>query len=115
MPIVAESGPLTFGGPGDGTPSPTRVPTGVPSSPTPSGPNIEPSSNFVAAHQAFIQQVDTLNSCFKKEEIKNLTNTEIDEHLQIAMIDKYIVQHNDMFCSKQGVKNLSDKLQRFID
>lgn len=113
MPIVATSQPIIFGGNG-GTPS-----TPLPYSPTP--PVITPKppsiigSAFVLQHQDFIQQIDNLNDCFKKESILNLTETELEDHLQIAMIDKYITQNEDMYCSMQGVKNLSNKLKRFID
>ena len=114
MPIVAESGPLIFGANGS-SPSPTTpTPHVTPSTPLPVQP-ITPSSDFVAKHQQFIQQIDSLNSCFKSNQITHFTNTEIQEHIQIAMIDKYLVKHDDMFCSKQGIKNLSDKLKRFID
>lgn len=112
MPIVATGPPIIFGGNG-GTPS-----TPLPYSPTPPitpGPPIISGSAFVLQHQDFIQQVDTLNACFKKESILNLTETELEDHLQIAMIDKYITQNEDMYCSMQGVKNLSNKLKRFID
>ena len=112
MPVVATSEPLIFGETGP-SPSPT-IPYIPPTTPVPIQPII-PSSNFVAAHQQFIKQIDNLNNCFKDNQITNFTNTEIQEHIQIAMIDKYLVQHDDMYCSKQGIKNLSDKLKRFID
>ena len=113
MPIVAESGPLIFGANGS-SPSPTTPTPYIPPT-TPIPAPITPSSNFVEKHIQFVQQIDTLNSCFKSNQITNFTNNEIQEHLQVAMIDKYLVKHEDMFCSKQGIKILSDKLKRFID
>jgi|LGOV01.1.fsa_nt_gb hypothetical protein len=118
MPIVATSGPLIFG---DDSTVPTIFPP--PTTPSPSydepyyeSPIISPgSSDFVATHQFFIEQIDNLNSCFKREQIVNLNDQQFEDHIQIAKIDKYIVQKDDMYCSTQGVKNLSDKLKRFID
>lgn len=119
MPIVATSMPLIFGG------SDETVPTITPPPITPvpyyEDQYYEPiiispdSSSFVATHQQFIQQIDNLNCCFKREQISNLNDQEFEDHIQIAKIDKYIVQNDDMYCSKQGVKNLSDKLKRYID
>lgn len=114
MPIVATSPPIIFGG-DDTNGAPTRTP--VPRTPSPKtpGPPIHSTSDFVTQHQSFIQQVDNLNNCFKKESIINFTKTELEDHLQIAMIDKYLTQNEDMYCTMQGVKNLSNKLKRFID
>jgi len=117
MPIVATSRPMIFGGsesdPTITPPSPTEIPYYDPSyEPLIISPE---SSDFVATHQFFIQQIDTLNSCFKREQIVNLNDQQFADHIAIAKIDKYIVQNDDMYCSTQGVKNLSDKLKRFID
>ncbi len=118
MPIVATSRPLIFGGDSS---VPTIVPPTITPSPSYDDPYYDPniispdSSNFVAAHLSFIQQIDNLNSCFKREQIVNLDDQEFEDHITIAKIDKYIVQHDDMYCSTQGVKNLSDKLKRLID
>lgn len=117
MPIVATSSPLIFGG---NEPDPTFTPphpTDIPYyDPSHEQPIISPnSSDFVATHQFFIQQIDNLNSCFKREQITNLDDQQFVDHMAIAKIDKYIVQNDDMYCSTQGVKNLSDKLKRFID
>ena len=118
MPIVATSMPLIFGG---DEPVPTITPPPITPSPHYDEPYYDPiiispdSSDFVATHQFFIQQIDNLNSCFKREQIVNLNDQQFEDHIQIAKIDKYIVQNDDMYCSTQGVKNLSDKLKRFID
>lgn len=113
MPIVATSRPLIFGG---NDPVSTITPPPSYDEPYHDPIFISPdSSDFVATHQFFIQQIDNLNSCFKQEQIINLDDQQFKDHITIAKMDKYIVQHDDMYCSTQGVKNLSDKLKRFID
>ena len=59
--------------------------------------------------------VDSLTSCFKRADLPNYTDDEFSLHVQIAMVDKYLTQEKDMFCSKQAVENLSTKLKRFVE
>ena len=117
MPVVAESPPLIFGG----TPSPTPTPTPKPRTPTPTPrpvytptptPYLPTPSNCVARHEQFINRVDSLNACFKRQELSDFNDQDFIDHTQIAMIDKYITQEGDMYCSMKGVQILNKALKR---
>ena len=121
MPIIAESPPLIFGAtptpaPRPVTPTPPPIVTPVPSTPVPS-PAFTPTPvpvcvNFVARHEQFIDRVDSLSACFKREELTDFSDQEFSNHSQVAMKDRYIVQEKDMFCSMQGVNALTKTLRR---
>jgi hypothetical protein len=106
MPIVAESPPIIFGGP---TTSPTSTPTPTPTT-TPQK-TIVP-GEFVAVHSRFISRINELSSCFKREMLTDFTDQDFLDHSNVAIIDKYIVQNNDMYCSMQGVTALVKTLKR---
>lgn len=120
MPVVAESPPLIFGG----TPAPTITPTPTPKparTPKPTTPTPTPTpyytpapscADFVARHQQFINHVDGLNACFKRTELGDFTDQEFSDHSTVAMMDKYITQEKDMFCSMKGVQILTKALKR---
>ncbi len=121
MPIVAVSPPLIFGGTPSPTPAPVRTPTPVPvRTPRPGGtltPTATPGplpgiSGFVERHDQFINRVDELNACFRRDELSDFSDQEFFDHSQIAMKDKYIVQEKDVYCSMQGVQALTKTLRR---
>ena len=114
MPVVAESPPLIFGGTPAPTPIPTVTPTPTPRpivTPTPA-PISPGAALFVTRHQRFIGLVDGLNACFKRTEISEFTDQEFSDHATVAIMDKYIAQEKDMFCSMQGVNALTKTLRR---
>lgn len=122
MPVVAESPPLIFGGtPAPATPTPTPTPTPKPSkTPTPThtptpAPYYTPAptcADFVARHGQFINRVDGLNACFKRTELGDFTDQEFLDHSSVAMMDKYITQEKDIYCSMKGVQILTKALKR---
>lgn len=106
MPIIAESGPLIFS-PESATPTPTPVTPSPAVTPTPAVP-----SDFVAAHKRFIDSVNRFN-CFKREDMPQFNDADFKTHIEIAGIDKYIVESKDQYCTMQGVQDLAKKLKRF--
>jgi hypothetical protein len=109
VPVVAESPPLIFGG----TPTPTRTPTPTPRPTQPPTPTPTPTpSDFVARHQQFINSVDKLKACFKRTELNDFTDQEFIDHSAVAMMDRYITQEKDMYCSMRGVQILTKALKR---
>jgi len=101
MPVIAESPPIIFGG----TPTPTRTPTPTTTPP----PGV---SSFVARHEQYISRVDSLNACFKRQEISDFTDQEFLDHSAVAMIDRYITQEKDIYCSMKGIQILTKALKR---
>ena len=125
MPIIAESPPLVWGAAPPGEPIPPPV-TPRPPVITPKPPVITPSpgvtppivhipSEMVIKHQAFMNSVDSQPSCFKRKDITGFTDEEFSQHVQLAIIDKYLTQEQDLYCSKQAVQNLSTKLKRYVE
>jgi len=116
MPVIAESGPIIYGeGEGPYTPPtlpPAVGPPGVVIIKPPGACNL---SDILANHKIFIEHVDMLGSCFKREEMPEFTDQNFDLHSNIALVDKYITKNGEMFCSMQAVNNLSQKLKRFKD
>jgi len=113
MPIIAESGPMVFGG--EDTPAPIIPPIIPPI--TPPDP-ITTTSIFANRHKEFIDQVNNINACFKKEQISNFTNEEFETHSQIAMIDKYITRlknNEDVYCTRQATHDMTKTLKRYYD
>ena len=123
MPVIAESPPLVWGAAAPGEPVPPPV-TPKPPVVTPIPPVIAPGvtppivhipTELVIKHQAFMDSVDSQPSCFKRKNITGFTDAEFSQHIQIAMIDQYLTQEQDMYCSKQAVENLSTKLKRYVE
>ena len=113
MPIIAESPPLIFGGTPIPTAQPTIAPTVSPTiSPTGTPRPITITSIFVVRHDEFINRIDGLSACFKRAELNDFTDQEFLDHSQIAMKDKYIVQEMDIYCSMQGINQLTKTLKR---
>jgi len=112
MPIIAESEPIILGEAEEPIipPVPPVVPGVI---------IIKPGycnlSDMLANHKIFIEHVDMLGACFKREEMPEFTNQNFDLHSNIALVDKYITKNGEMFCSMQAVNNLSHKLKRFKD
>jgi len=113
MPVIAESGPLIYG---EGA-EPYVPPT--PPIVTPPGvviikpPGFCDLSDILANHKIFIQHVDMLGACFKREEMPEFTDQNFEIHANIAIVDKYLTKNGEMYCSMQAVQNLSQKLKRF--
>ena len=115
MPIIAESPPLIFGGTTTPTPTPSHTPTPryTPTpTPIPTSTPFPGTSNFVIRHDQFIDRIDGLTACFRRDELSDFTDQEFLDHSQIAMKDKYIAQEKDMYCSMQGVTALTNTLRR---
>jgi hypothetical protein len=112
MPVIAKSPPLIFGGTPAPTPRPTVTPTPTPT-PTPTIPPAPtPSTAFVARHQVFINRIDGLNACFKRTELSDFNDQEFIDHSAVSIMDKYITQEKDMYCSMKGVQILTKALKR---
>ena len=76
-PIVAETGPI-------GAQMPTSsVISSVPGT---------VGSVFVLKHRDFIDQVNALNHCFGREDITGFPLDELEEHIQVALQDNFIVE-----------------------
>jgi len=137
MPVVAVSKPLSLGA--SNTATPTATPTNntpepypfVFETPTPEPTYTQPPvtwtpipietqtpgpvstyTGFSEQHSKFIAQVDSIATCFKKEDIAGFDPDELDEHIATALTDKYITQSGDTYCSMQSVKKLEDSLKR---
>lgn len=121
MPIIAESPPLIFGG-GDGvptvtgTPKPraTKKPKTTPRTTVPIGITGQPvsTSEFVAKHKNFISTIDSLATCFSRDDLTEFADDEFADHIEIAKTDRYVVSDNDTFCTMQAVNNLKSALRR---
>jgi len=120
MPIIGESGPLTFGG------SETSLQPPVITPPVITPPIVQPiqppaegaPTGFSIRHRQFINQINTLGSCFKKEHITGFTNDEFEEHTQVAEIDKFITKMKNqpgIWCTEQSVRDTNKTLQRYYD
>lgn len=118
MPIIAESPPLHYGEGDDMEPSPLPPSPTIPVSPPaviikpPGACNL---ADILANHKVFIGHVDQLGDCFSRKDMPELSDQDFELHKEIAIVDKYITKNGDMYCSKQAVNNLSDKLKRFQD
>jgi len=121
MPIIAQSGPLVFGGNEGQTITPTANPPSEQPEETPSQqtqPSTTSALEFTLRHREFIDQVNTMGSCFKKEQIKNFTSEEFDQHVNVAIIDKYITKlknQTGVYCTEQSAKDINKTLQRYYD
>jgi len=113
MPIIAESPPLTFGSGAAPpvTPAPPKPPTTVIIRP-PANCNL---SDIIKNHQAFIDHVDILGACFKREDMPEFTEQDFEFHKELAVVDKYITMNGNSYCSMQAIQDLSQKLKRFQD
>ena len=125
MPIIAQSPPLIFG---TDTPTPTPVPTftSTPSptltqtpkptktpTPTPT-PEIKIVDNeFVDVHRIFLEKLSS-KECFKKEDLSEFTQQQINDHIEIALQDKFIVNTQDVYCTMDGIHKLTSKIKRTI-
>lgn len=116
MPVIAESGPLIYGEGAEPyvplTPPPIVSPPGVVIIKPPGFCDL---SDILANHKIFIQHVDMLGACFKREEMPEFANQDFEIHANIAIVDKYLTKNGEMYCSMQAVQNLSQKLKRFQD
>lgn len=115
MPIIAESEPIpiTISSTPTHTPTPP-VPSIGPSAPLPiDTPSVVTPTSITERHKQFIDIVNTLPSCFDETAIVGFTGPEFDLHLELASIDKYLIDAgNRTFCSKTAVENLSNALSR---
>lgn len=104
MPIIAESDPIKI--------DIGATPTPVTPAPVTPAPIVKP-SNVLERHRQFISRIDASKACFTKEALPGFTGEEFTLHLEIAKIDKYVVDAGDgHFCSKAAVDTLSKKLER---
>ena len=104
MPIIARSPPLKLKL--EPTPSPV---TPVPVTPTP----IVTPSNILERHRQFIGKINTAQACFARAAFPGFSDDEFSLHLQIAKIDKYVVDAGpELYCSKAAVSKLSKALER---
>jgi len=122
MPVLAQSPPIQLsGGVPTNTPSPTPTPRpGTPRPPrTPKPSTPRPGSNtgmgFAARHQEFVTRLEQIGTCFKRTDIPEFSDTEFQEHSQVAIQDKYLTQDQDRFCSRIAVGNLIEALKRTIN
>lgn len=128
MPIIAESGPVVLGQggtpvppptstPAPRTPAPTRPPSRTPA-PATQPPVYSPqpgSSGFVARHQQFIDRVQSIGACFKREDLPDFSDQEFSDHVQVAQQDRYLAQADqtrNIFCNMQAVSALANSLKR---
>ena len=97
-PIVAETGPI-----GTGT------------APTPAPPPVG-SAKFVRRHKDFINQVNALDHCFSREEIYGFEPDELEEHIQVALQDNFIVEDGDTgrFCTGQIAWRLRERTKGYV-
>lgn len=104
MPIIAESDPIRVDI--GATPAP------VTPAPVTPAPIVKP-SNVLERHRQFIGKINASKACFTKEALAGFTGEEFTLHLEIAKIDKYVVDAGPgLFCSKAAVESLSKKLER---
>ena len=121
MPIIGESGPLTFGGDQEVTkvPPPTQAeqPYTQVTQPTYTPPPAT-ATEFTIRHIEFINSVNSVGSCFSKDQIKGFSNEDFDQHAQVAEVDKYITQlknHPGIYCTEQYTQNIIKTLKRYTD
>lgn len=97
-PIVAETGPI-----GVGRPAPAPIPSIA-------------GSVFVAKHKDFIDQVVALNHCFHRGEILRFTPEELEEHINVALQDNFIIEdgRTGHFCTGQVAWRLKTLTQGYV-
>lgn len=102
MPIIARSPPIKL----------KLEPTPSPITPTPTTPIVKP-GNVLERHRLFISKVDAAQACFAKSALLGFSDDEFNLHLQIAKIDKYVVDAGpELYCSKAAVSKLAKALER---
>ena len=99
-PIVATTGPIGMGV--------------EPTKPTPVIPII--TTEFVAKHKIFIDEVNALNHCFTRGEILSFPPEELEGHIQVALQDNFIVEDGDTgrFCTGQVAWELKARTQGYV-
>ena len=99
MPIVAETGPIGMGTPIAPTPPPSVA-----------------GSEFVAKHKDFIDQVVGLNHCFHRGEILRFTPEELEEHINVAVQDNFIIEDGmtGNFCTGQVAWRLKELTKGYV-
>lgn len=95
-PIVAETGPIGMG--------------------TPISPPSVLGSVFVVKHKDFIDQVVALNHCFHRGEILRFTPEELEEHINVAVQDNFIIEdgRTGNFCTGQVAWRLKELTKGYV-
>lgn len=127
MPVIEQSPPLLFGE-GEQPPVtppimppiiPPVTPPVTPPTTTPPGIIIMPGtcnlSDIVKNHRVFVGHVNTLNKCFRRDDMPEFSDQDFEFHKELSTIDKFIVPNENYLCSMQAIQNLSDKLKRIKD
>lgn len=111
MPIIAQSGPLPFD---MGEPTPIHTPTPPPTS-APSQPS-GVTSLFVLKHGNFIDQIEKIDRCFGREDIRGFGVDELEDHIAVALQDNYIVEDGDSrrYCAGQVAWRLKERTKGYV-
>jgi len=98
-PIVGQTGPI-----------------GTRTSPTPAPVPSIAGSVFVAKHKDFIDQVVSLDHCFHRDEIRRFTPEELEEHINVALQDNYIIEdgRTGSFCTGQVAWRLRELTKGYV-
>jgi len=99
MPIIAETGPI--GTASAGAPTPTTVTV---------------NGEFLARHKIFVDEVNAMNHCFDRSEVKGFEPEELEGHIQVALQDNFIVEDGDTgrFCTGQVAWELKSRTQGYV-
>ena len=124
MPVIEQSPPLLFG---EEEQPPPVTPSVIPPVTPPITPPITPPSNIIIMpgtcnlsdivenHKIFVGHINTLDKCFRREDMPEFSDQDFEFHKELSIIDKFIVPNEDYTCSMQAIQNLSDKLKRIED
>jgi len=119
MPVIAESPPLIFGGSQTTDPSePSIQPQGSVVISPPAQVYIQPTescnlSTLLDDHRVFVERIEQIGACFKRTAMPEFSDVQFQIHTDLSLSDKYLTKSGDMYCSKQAVVNLSQKLSRY--
>ena len=73
-------------------------------------------SVFVTKHKDFIDQIVALNHCFNRGEILRFTPEELEEHINVAVQDNFIIEdgRTGRFCTGQVAWRLKELTKGYV-
>jgi len=107
MPIIAQSGPITFDITGE---------TATETVETEEQVEIVASSLFAIKHQNFVNQVKGFNRCINTSDIVGFTDTELADHFAVAIQDGFLLEDGDSrrYCTMQVANDLREQLKGYV-
>lgn len=115
MPLIAApTTPLKF--PGAGKPAPSPPPPAPSTAPLPEAKGKY--KDFIKNHRRIIDYLENTgnsNRCPTKEELQTLgiDKEELDAHIALLIIDKYVAETDERYCTMSVLMRLKESLKRY--